>query len=615
MRLTLLVLVTALAAGCNHHDNVQCAGNPDCNLAAGGICLMTPPSGDQWCAYPDPTCTSGYRYSNDDVGDRVGGACVADGNGTLYTLTVSVGGNGTGNVVSLPAGLTCADGTCTGKFQAGTQVQLMATATTGSFLGWSNDCNGIGSCVLKMNIDRGVGALFGTPGKALWLRDAGGSMGSGDAGRLAIDGQGNLVIAGTFSGTIQLGTTALTSLGKQDLFAAKISSETGDVIWVKQFGGNGDDSASDIAVDSTNAIYITGKYESPSIDFGGGALSSKGFRSGFLVKLGADGSHIWSRNLSSSGSAGDSVSATGVSVNSTGVATTGFYAGSMTINGATLASAGNTDIFVAKFRTDGMTDWVKSFGESMYDFGRDVALDSSGNVVVVGSFQGSLPIPPNGTLDAGSTKAALLLKLASADGSALVSKRFGSITMESEGLAVAIDKFDNIVIGGGFWGSGDFGGNAPLTAARLQDAFLAKYSPAGAYLWARPFGGTGDNESIVSISINTSGDIAITGGFCGVISFGGEMLSAASQCPSSGYANHGYDMFATHLSGTDGSHLASFRGGGALDDGGSGIALASDGRVFVSGAFQSFAEFGGTALTALAPSTGTDGFILSLPPR
>lgn len=615
MRLGPLVLMTALAAGCNHHENVQCAGNPDCNLVAGGICLMTPPSGDQWCAYPDSACTSGYRYSNDDVGDGVGGTCVADGNGTLYTLTVSIGGNGTGSVASMPAGLTCSGNTCTGKFPAGMQVQLMATATSGSFLGWSNGCSGTDSCMLKMDVDRGVGALFGIPGKALWLRDMGGTTGSGSVGRLVIDGQGNVLFGATFSGTIQLGTATLTSAGKGDIFVAKMSGQTGDVAWVKQFGGAGDDAVSDIAVDPANAIYIAGKYEAPSIDFGGGPLSSTGFRGGFLVKLSPDGSHVWSRNLTSSGSANDSAWAQGVSVNATGVAVTGYYTGSMTISSTTVTSAGNADVFAAKYTLDGARVWAKSFGESMYDFGRGVAIDSKGDVVVVGSFQGSLMAPPNGTLEAGSSDAVLLLKLASADGSILVSKRFGSTTMQSEALTVAVDGSDSIFIGGGFWGSGDFGGSAPLTATKVEDAFLAKYSSAGAYLWGKSFGGTGDGESIISLSVNSSGDIAITGGFCGVISFGGDMLSAASQCPSTGVVNHGNDMFAAHFSGTDGSHIASFRGGGALDDNGKGVALASDGRLFVSGEFQSFAEFGGATLTAQATSTGADGFVLSLPPR
>lgn len=617
-----LVLMMALATGCNHHENVPCVDNSDCNLSGGGTCLMTPATEHQWCAYPDPDCTSGYRYSNDDVGDGVGGACTA---GTSDTLTVSVGGNGAGNIVSTPSGLTCASGTCTGKFQAGSQVQLTAAPTSGSFLGWSNDCHGTDTCVVTMNGDRGVGALFGIPGQALWLRavsGAGGSLapdgvrniGMG-GGSLAMDGDGNLIIVGSFRGTIQLGATTLTSAGKGDLFVAKMSSSTGDVVWAKRFGGTGYDFGSDVAVDASNAIYIAGSYQSPSIDFGGGALSTTGFRGGFLVKLAADGSHVWSRNLGSSNASSDSAWALGVAVNGNGVAVAGTYAGSMTIDGTTLTSAGNGDIFAAKFTTDGSLAWVKSFGEFGYDSGYDVAIDKHGNVIIVGSFQGTIPFPDD-PVAAGSNEAGLLVKLASADGSPLVSRRFGSTNTNDRSVAfsVAVDAADNIFVAGGFTGSGDFGGSVPLTATRKQDAFLAKYTSVGSYIWARSFGGTGDDESAVSVSVNATGDVAITGSFCGAISLGGNTLTAASQCPSTGGTNQGTDMFAARFSGANGSHLASARGGGARNDVGNSVVLAPDGRIFVSGSFEGFAEFGGATVTALGPSTIFDGFVVGLPP-
>ena len=583
---------------------------------------MNSSTGHRWCAYPDPDCTSGYRYSNDDVGDGVGGACTA---GARYTLTVSVGGNGTGSIVSAPSGLACASGTCTGKFPAGTQVQLTAAPTSGSFLGWSNDCHGTDACVVTLDGDHGVGALFGIPGNALWLSGIGGTGGSLIEGTLrgnslAMDGDGNLIIAGSFRRTIQLGMTTLTSAGGTDLFVAKISGRTGDVLWAKRFGGTRNDDSSDIAVDASNAIYIAGSYDSPSLDFGGGPLSTPGVRGGFLVKLTADGANVWSRNLGSSGASSDSASALGIAVTDNGVAATGRYNGSLNVDGNKLTSAGNgtifaSDIFAVKFTTDGSLAWIKSFGDTGYDIGYDTAIDKHGNVVVVGSFQGTIN-SPDGPVDAGSSEAVLVLKLASADGSVLVAKRFGSTNTSDQSVAfsVAVDSSDNIFVAGGFYGSGDFGGSAPLAATREQDAFLAKYTSVGSYIWAKSFGGTGDDEAAVSVSVNATGDVAITGSFCGAISFGGDTLTAASQCPSAGGANPGTDMFAARFSGVSGSHLASERGGGARNDVGNSVVLAPDGRIFVSGSFQGFAEFGGTTLTALSPLPSSDGFVVALPP-
>lgn len=66
----------ALLAGCPARNNVPCNEDQHCNLVAGGTCLAGP-SSDRWCAYPDPSCPSGYRYSDFDVGDGVGGQCVS----------------------------------------------------------------------------------------------------------------------------------------------------------------------------------------------------------------------------------------------------------------------------------------------------------------------------------------------------------------------------------------------------------------------------------------------------------------------------------------------------------------------------------------------------------
>jgi hypothetical protein len=67
------VLGLALA-GCPGRNAVNCAGDGDCDLSSGGTCLAGT-AGGAWCAYPDPGCPGGYRYSNDD-GDGLGGTCV-----------------------------------------------------------------------------------------------------------------------------------------------------------------------------------------------------------------------------------------------------------------------------------------------------------------------------------------------------------------------------------------------------------------------------------------------------------------------------------------------------------------------------------------------------------
>ncbi len=64
--------------GCPTNNPVECRDQTSCDLASGGTCV-TASSGNQWCAYPDTSCPSGMRYSDQSVGDGLSGTCVPEG--------------------------------------------------------------------------------------------------------------------------------------------------------------------------------------------------------------------------------------------------------------------------------------------------------------------------------------------------------------------------------------------------------------------------------------------------------------------------------------------------------------------------------------------------------
>jgi hypothetical protein len=80
------------------------------------------------------------------------------------TLTVNLGGNGTGTVTSSPAGINCPAANCSAMFPLGTIVTLTAVPATGSsFASWSGACSGSGTCGVTMNTDQSVTATFNPP--------------------------------------------------------------------------------------------------------------------------------------------------------------------------------------------------------------------------------------------------------------------------------------------------------------------------------------------------------------------------------------------------------------------------------------------------------------------
>lgn len=70
-------LVALLLVACSGtRAPVECIDESSCGLAAGGQCLVNVATGNQFCAYPDPTCPGGLRWSDFDVEPDISGACV-----------------------------------------------------------------------------------------------------------------------------------------------------------------------------------------------------------------------------------------------------------------------------------------------------------------------------------------------------------------------------------------------------------------------------------------------------------------------------------------------------------------------------------------------------------
>jgi len=597
-RILLMNIMVAVLTACGGHANVQCEQDSNCDLSGGGRCL-TASTGNQWCAYPDPGCSSGYRYSDQDIGDGLGGMCAAAGQ--TFTLTVNIGGDGSGTVTSSPDGLQCSGATCTGVFSAGAQVQLAEIASSGAFLGWSGDCVGFGSCSVTLDQDRTVGALFGMKGEGLWVVQVGGP-GYERAYSIATTSDGNLIAVGEFEDTVMIGMQSITSHGSTDIYVAKLDSTNGNVLWAKAIGGANAESATAVAVDDMDNIYIAGTYAG-SVDFGSGnVLNGFGVNDALLVKLTPTGDYVWAHGIGGTDyDYGDAVAVSGGTV-----VLSARYRSSMTVNSTTYSVQGQFDVFLAAFSTtDGAFKWAKSIGGTGIDIGFGVAVDADGNVISTGRFANSVDFG-GGAVSSGTTSKGYIAKYNGTNGAYLFAKSVGGAASGvTQVNAMTVDGSKNLIVVGVFTGTIDFGNGSPIMATNANgDIYVAKYSPAGALVWVKSFAASGGNPTPTSVNTNSAGDVAFTGNFCGSITFGGPILSSASMCPSN-------DVFAVRLAGADGAHINSIRAGGQGDEYGQGVTQTADGRFFVSGRFQGFADFAGQALTCAG---NDDAFILGLAP-
>jgi hypothetical protein len=219
------------------------------------------------------------------------------------------------------------------------------------------------------------------------------------------------------------------------------------------------------------------------------------------------------------GIAGTLTQANAVATDSAGnVYVAGNYTGNPNFNPGgtpvTLTSAGQTDIFVAKYAPSGLLSWVKSAGGALADTATGIAVDASGNVYVTGTFQGLANFNPSGTannLTSESSTAGFVATFSSS----------GSLTWVVELGATGSEQCTAIAVGGpigyiyvvgSFSGTAYFGrALAPITSTGVASAFVAELAPAtGNGSAVEEISGTGDDVA-TGVALGPSGALAVTG--------------------------------------------------------------------------------------------------------
>lgn len=251
-----------------------------------------------------------------------------------------------------------------------------------------------------------------SPARADWPQ----GMANAEVVRSATASNGDIVIAGHFSGETMIGNVVLNSNGLRDLFIARVDA-SGRTVWATSAGGDLDDSLGGIALDASNNVYVVGSYYQ-RMWLGGQQLTSRGDRDGFVAKLSAQGQWVWARRVGGSGAdavndvvvlPGDS---TQIPALPDSLIITGSYFSFVAFGDSpskTLSVSGTgrkSDTFLAKVTTDGSTwDWaVNRINSSGNEAGMRLALDADQRLHLIAQGTSSAPtyfdhnFPINGDL-------------------------------------------------------------------------------------------------------------------------------------------------------------------------------------------------------------------------
>lgn len=383
------------------------------------------------------------------------------------------------------------------------------------------------------------------------------------------------------------------------------------------FGGSGVDNAQATAIDSQGNVYVGG-YFSNTVDFYPGSstftLQSQGADDAYITEYDATGNFInaisFSNNLNCKiyGLATDSQD---------NLYVTGAFTGAVDFDPGTgvtqLVAGAYYDIFIVKLSPNQVLQWAYRIGHTSYDdYGFSIACDKNDNVLVTGYFQGTnVDFDPASisqyTLSSQSGRDVYVLKLNSSGAFQWAIDLGGPGSFISdEGQVVRTDANNNVYVGGYFGGAIDFdpgSGTQTIVPSGNIDAFLAKYSPTGTYLWAKNFSGPG-NEVTYGLTIDGNNDVYCTGYFTGTVDFDASTVSTSPQT-----AIGMEEVFLTKYNSSGNySWVVSFGGGGM--DQGSALAINNQ-TISLGGFYQSVVDFNpapGTN-TFVSMSGSTDGFV------
>jgi hypothetical protein len=361
-------------------------------------------------------------------------------------------------------------------------------------------------------------AKFNSAGAHVWSKGFG-STGNEWGRAVTVDASANVFITGFFQGTVNFGGSNLVSnAGTSDVFLAKYDN-SGIHLWSQRFGGANIEDGLSLATDASGNVFLTGYFEGTA-NFGGSNLISAGGEDVYLAKYNSSGVHQWSQRF---GSTLDDIGKD-VAVDASGnVVITGTFQNSVNFGGFLLASAGSTDVFVAKYNSNGVHQWSQRFGGTSADAGASIATDAASNVIITGFFPTTINFGGSTLTSAASTD--IFLAKLNSGGTHQWSESFAGSGADSP-LGVAVDASSNIAITGyiSAVASGTLNlGGSTLIAAGSDDIFLGKYDSSGAHLWSMSFGTAGDEEAN-AVATDPSGNVLMSGSLGATISLGGAPL-------------------------------------------------------------------------------------------
>ncbi|NNE45651.1 MAG: T9SS type A sorting domain-containing protein [Rhodothermales bacterium] len=226
-------------------------------------------------------------------------------------------------------------------------------------------------------------AVYDGSGALAWARQAGAADDYDDRGvDVALTDAGDVVVTGVFEESATFGTTQLIGFDSEESFVARYTL-SGDLDWVAQISGDGDETVSGVAIDGLDHIFVAGGFGNTLTIGDSTRFNPEANADVFLARFSAGGTLDWVRQVG--GRLRGRASSVAADLDDH-IIISGDFQGDLEFDDVVLTHHGGSDIFIAVYDAAGRYRWARQAGGAGSPRSFGTAVNQAGEVFVTGDF-------------------------------------------------------------------------------------------------------------------------------------------------------------------------------------------------------------------------------------